>query len=140
MRYLPLFENFLKENPSDNKIIFVRTRKFDNRGATNKLPYEGIQCWVIYENDYDKYIDELELWGGRKRDVEIVNPDGYDVYALNYPQTHKYVMGETETIPKLEIFDKTKHVLKFTKNEPKHLPEYISDLASGRLCYQIILK
>lgn len=37
---------------------------------------------MIYENDLDKYIEELELWGGKKKNVEIINPSGYDIFAL----------------------------------------------------------
>ena len=62
---------FLNESINDDNIIFVRTKNFDNTGAFNKLPYDGIQCWAIYENDLVKYIDELELWGGKKKNVEI---------------------------------------------------------------------
>lgn len=133
------FEQFVNENITNDKIIFVRTRNFDNQGTTKKLPYEGIQCWAIYEDDFGKYVDELELSGGRRKNVEIINPAEFDVYALNYRKAHKYVMGQTEEIPQLEPFDETKHILKFNKTEPKHMLEYASDLLNGVLCYQIIL-
>jgi hypothetical protein len=71
--HIDKFKDFiLKENINDDKIIFVRTKNFDNTGTLNKLPYDGIQCWAIYENDLDKYIEELELWGGKKKNVEII--------------------------------------------------------------------
>ena len=75
---------FLNESINDDNIIFVRTKNFDNTGTLNKLPYDGIQCWAIYENDLDKYIVELELWGGKKKNVEIINPSGHDIFALNF--------------------------------------------------------
>jgi len=70
MKYLKYF----KESKSD--IIFVRTNSFDNSGTINKLPYSGIQCFAIHQNDLDKYIKELELWGGNSSDVEVVDSTG----------------------------------------------------------------
>jgi glycosyltransferase involved in cell wall biosynthesis len=63
-----LIENIINEylyenNENSKEIVFVRTKKFNNKGTINKLPYNGIQCWAIYENDLEKYIKELELWG-----------------------------------------------------------------------------
>lgn len=125
---------FLNENVQKNDIIFVRTKKFNNTGTINKLPYNGIHCWTIYRNDLQKYIDELELWGGKKKDVEIIDSNNYSIFALDYPQTHKYVMGEIDNLPKLEPFDVQKHILKFKKQGKKCMLEYLSDMK-----YQIIL-
>jgi hypothetical protein len=125
---------FLNENVQKNDIIFVRTKNFDNTGTINKLPYNGIQCWAIYENDLQKYIDELELWGGKNKDVEIIDSNGYRIFALNYPQTHKYVMGEIDELLELEPFDVQKHILRFKKQGEKSMLEYVSDMK-----YQIIL-
>jgi hypothetical protein len=127
-----------KENNDD--IIFVRTKNFDNTGTFNKLPYNGIQCWAIYEKDLDKYIQELELWGGKKKNVEIINPIGYDIFALDYPMAHKYVMGESDEIPKPIPFNKNKHTMKFIKQNEKSILEYISELGMRKKCYQILLK
>ena len=133
------FKHFVNEKINDGKIIFVRTKNFDNSGTVNKLPYEGIQCWAIYEGDLDKYIEELELWGGRKKNVEVINPNGFNIYALNYPEAHKYVMGETDNVPELEPFNETKHRMKYIKQGEKSMLEYASELGLNKLCYQIIL-
>ena len=131
---------FLNESVNDDNIIFVRTKNFDNTGTLNKLPYDGIQSWCIYENDLSKYIEELELWGGKKKNVEIINPSGYDIFALNYPMVHKYVMGETDEIPELIQFNKNIHVMRYIKQSGKSMLEYVSELGMGKMCYQILLK
>jgi hypothetical protein len=123
-----------EDTNDDNNIIFVRTTKFDNTGAVNKLPYDGIHCWAIRKKDFEKYINELELWGGRRKDVEIINPNGYDIFALEYPKTHNYVMGQTDKIPKLEKFNKEKHILSFIKQDKNSMLPYISDMK-----YQVLL-
>jgi hypothetical protein len=134
MKQMKNFKQFVNESVNDEKIIFVRTKNFNNSGTVNKLPYEGIQCWAIYETDLDKYIEELELWGGNKKNVEIINPIGFSIYALNYTEAHKYVMGEISNPPKLEKFDDVKHRLNFIKQGGKSMLAYASDLS-----YQIIL-
>lgn len=139
MKIRTVIQNILTEQIDNGNVIFVRTKNFDNSGTANKLPYEGIQCWAIYEEDLDKYIQELEIWGGKRKNVEILNPNGFTINALNYLEAHKYVMGETEEVPKLEPFDKNKHRLKFIKQGGKSMLEYASELALGKLCYQIIL-
>lgn len=131
---------YLNESVNDDNIISVRTKNFDNTGTLNKLPYDGIQCWCIYENDLSKYIEELELWGGKKKNVEIINPSGYDIFALNYPMVHKYVMGETDEIPELIQFNKNIHVMRYIKQSGKSMLEYVSELGMGKMCYQILLK
>lgn len=127
-------QEFLNENVQKNDIIFVRTKQFDNTGTNRELPYDGIQCWAIYENDLQKYIDELELWGGKQKDVEIIDLNDYKAFALDYPQTHKYVMGEIDELPKLEPFDVQKHILTFKKQGEKSMLEYTAVMK-----YQIIL-
>lgn len=127
MKHLKKFEN-------KNDIIFVRTENFDNKGAVNKLPYNGIHCWCIYKNDYKKYINELELWGGYEKNVKIIEPTN-EIYALDYYKAHKYVMGESSEIPELEIFNKYKHTMNFIKQDTKSMLEYIADMK-----YQIIMK
>ena len=117
-----------------NDCVFIRTNKFDNTGAVNKLPYNGIHCWCISENDIPKYIDELELWGGNKKDVKIVNPNNKDIYAIDYNQAHKYVMGELDNAPELEKFNEHKHKLRFIKQSGKSMLPYVADMK-----YQIIL-
>jgi hypothetical protein len=134
MRYIKLFEEF------NERIIFIRTKNFDNTGTIRKLPYDGIQCWCISEDDLDKYIEELELWGGNRNNVEIINPTGYDIYAINYPETHKYVMGEIDKLPELEMFDEKKHRMKYLERGVKSILKYVSELGANELCYQIILK
>jgi hypothetical protein len=134
-----LIENIINEylyenNENSKEIVFVRTKKFNNKGTINKLPYNGIQCWAIYENDLEKYIKELELWGGNKKDIELINSNGYEIFALDYTKAHKYVMGESDIIPKLEPFNKEKHILNFLKQGEKSLIEYVADMK-----YQIIL-
>lgn len=133
-------QEYLNEQKNNDKIIFVRTKNFDNTGTFNKLPYNGIQCWCIYEDDLGKYIEELEIWGGKRKNIEIINPSGYDVFALNYPMTHKYVMGETDEIPKLIPFNKKIHVMKFIKQNGKSILKYVSELGMSKMCYQILLK
>ena len=121
------------ETPEDD-YLFVRTDKFDNRGTFRKLPYDGIQCWFINKKDLPKYIEELELWGGNKKDIRIVEPTNKKIFAINYFDAHKYVMGESDKLPKLENFDEHKHRLKFIKQSGKSMLKYIGDMK-----YQIIL-
>lgn len=129
MKHLRLFEEY-----ENDKIIFVRTKKFNNSETIRKLPYEGIQCWAIYESDYGKYVEELELWGGYERDVEILDPLDKEIHAINYPMAHQYVMGEDDILPGLEVFDHNIHLTRFKKNEGKSMLEY-----SAQMNYQIIL-
>ena len=123
----------ISENNDD--YVFIRTEKFDNKGTVNKLPYEGIHCWFIKKNDIPKYTQELELWGGNEKDIRIVYSKGKEIYAINYPQAHKYVMGEIDEAPKLEPFNEHKHRLKFIKQGDKSMIPYVSDMK-----YQIILQ
>jgi hypothetical protein len=123
----------INENTKED-FVFIRTEKFDNTGTINKLPYDGIHCWYIKKTDISKYIEELELWGGNRKDVTIVNPDNKEVYAVDYDQAHKYVMGETNKIPKLQEFDENKHRLRFVKQVGKSMIPYVADKK-----YQIIL-
>ena len=116
------------------KYIFVRYDKFDNIGTLRKLPYKGIQCWCIYEDDLDKYITELELWGGDRKSITIMDGEGYDKYALDYTKTHNYVMGDNDVLPELEKFNPNKHIMRFIKQPKKSILEYVADMK-----YQIIL-
>jgi hypothetical protein len=133
MKYLKYF----KESKSD--IIFVRTNSFDNSGTINKLPYSGIQCFAIHQNDLDKYIKELELWGGNSSDVEVVDSTGLTPYALDYGKVHSWVMGDSDVLPELEVFNSSKHTMEFHRQGDKSMLEWISDLGLGRSCYQVIL-
>lgn len=126
-------------NESQRDIIFVRTSKFDNTGTTNKLPYGGIQCFAIYQNDLDKYRKELELWGGDSKDIQIVDNSGLVPYALDYNKCHQYVMGESGELPQPEPFNPDKHTMKFHRREGKSMLDWISDLGLGKECYQVIL-
>ena len=116
------------------KYIFVRYDKFDNIGTKRKLPYKGIQCWCIYEDDLDKYITELELWGGDRKSITIMDGEGYNEYALDYTKTHNYVMGDSDVLPELEKFNPNKHIMRFIKQPKKSILEYVADMK-----YQIIL-
>ncbi|MDD5070986.1 MAG: hypothetical protein PHV17_09695 [Candidatus Omnitrophica bacterium] len=133
------YKLFVKIYEKLDNIIFVRTKKFDNTGTQKELPYKGIHCFAIFLNDLEKYYDELELWGGNRKDVEILSNDNYNTYALDYKKAHKYVMGESTTLPDLELFDKTKHVMKFHKQDKKSMLKYASDLILNKQCYQILL-
>ena len=119
---------------TERNYIFVRTDDFDNTGTIRKLPYDGIHCWCIYEDDFDKYIEELELWGGSRKKVRIVDGDNYKKYAINYKMTHDYVMGDSDEIPELENFNPNKHIMKFIKQSKKSMLSYVADIR-----YQIIL-
>ena len=121
------YENFT------NKIIFVRFERFDNDSTVRELPYKGIHCWAIYEKDFDKYIKELELWGGNRKYVKILEPKD-KIYALNYKQSHKYVMGEDDKLPELETFNPDKHVMKFIKQTGKSMLEYCADMKYQIIC------
>ena len=114
--------------------IFVRTDNFDNTGTVRELPYEGIHCWCIYEDDFGKYVEQLELWGGNKKDVRVISGDGYEKYAINYEKAHSYVMGDSDNKPKLEKFNPHKHILKFVKQGKKSMLDYYTDLT-----FQILL-
>jgi hypothetical protein len=72
--------------------------------------------------------------GGNKKDIELINSNGYEIFALDYTKAHKYVMGESDIIPKLEPFNKEKHILNFLKQGEKSLIEYVAEMK-----YQIIL-
>jgi hypothetical protein len=123
----------LKEE-TRGKYIFVRYDKFSNRGTKRKLPYKGIQCWCIYEDDLDKYITELELWDGDRKYISIIDGEGYDKYALDYTKTHNYVMGNSDVLPELEKFNPNKHIMRFHKKPENFMLEYVADMK-----YQIIL-
>ncbi|MCX6822071.1 MAG: hypothetical protein NTW30_04820 [Candidatus Aenigmarchaeota archaeon] len=118
-----------------NEIIFVRTDKFNNSGTVRELPYKGIQCFAIYKSDFEKYIEQLELYGGNRKHVKIVDPSGFKIYALSYnDKADKYVFGKSDEVPELEPFNGQKHVLKFKKMPPKTIPTYYAEPY-----YQIIL-
>ncbi len=117
-----------------SEYIFVRYDNFDNSVTKRKLPYKGIQCWCIYEDDLDKYITELELWGGDRKSISIMDGEGYNKYALDYTKTHNYVMGDSDVLPELEKFNPNKHIMRFIKQPEKSMLEYIADMK-----YQIIL-
>ena len=117
-----------------SEYIFVRYDNFDNSGTKRKLPYKGIQCWCIYEDDLDKYITELELWGGNRYDVRIINGNEFNKYELDYTNTHNYVIGDSDVLPELEKFNPNKHIMRFIKQPEKSMLEYIGDMK-----YQIIL-
>ena len=119
---------------TERNYIFVRTDDFDNTGAIRKLPYDGIHCWCIYEDDFDKYIEELELWGGSRKKVRIVDGNNYKKYAINYKMAHDYVMGDSDKTPELEKFNPNEHIMKFIKQGKKSMLNYIADMK-----YQIIL-
>ena len=123
----------LREEVKD-KYIFVRTDDFDNTGTMRELPYDGIHCWCIYEKDLDKYIEELELWGGNRKKVKIVNGENYNKYAINYKMAHDYVMGESDKLPKLEKFNPDEHIMRFEKQKEKSMLDYVADMK-----YQILL-
>ena len=129
-----LIKKILKESTPNRNYIFVRTDKFDNTGTIRKFPYKGISCWCIYEDDYEKYVNELELWGGNEKDVRVVNPGDKEIFVIDYPLIHKYVMGESDVIPEPKPFDPNKHIMKFIKQPHKSMLEYISDMK-----YQILL-
>jgi hypothetical protein len=123
----------LKEE-TEQKYIFVRTDDFDNTGTMRELPYDGIHFWCIYEKDFDKYIEELELWGGNRKSVRIIDGDGYEKYAINYKVTHDFVMGYNDKVPKLEKFNPNKHIMNFIKQGKNSMLEYVADMK-----YQILL-
>ena len=133
MRLKQTIRKVLREE-LEQKYIFVRTDDFDNIGTVRELPYDGIHCWCIYEKDFDKYITELELWGGNENKVRIVDGDTYEKYAINYRMAHDYVMGNNDEIPKLEKFNPNKHIMSFIKQGQKSMLEYVADMK-----YQILL-
>jgi len=128
-----LIRRILKEEVGLN-YIFVRTDDFNNTGTIRELPYNGIQCWCIYEDDFDKYIEELELWGGNRKKVKVIDGDNYKKYAINYKMAHDYVMGNSDKIPELENFNPNEHIMKFIKQGKKSMLDYVADMK-----YQIIL-
>ena len=67
--------------------------------------------------------------------VEIIGPLDKEIYAIDYIHAHKYVMGEEDTVPELEIYDSNLHITMFKKNDHKSMLEY-----SALIKYQIILK
>jgi hypothetical protein len=134
---LSKYIKYFKESKDD--IIFVRTNKFDNTGTVNKLPYKGIQCFAINQNDLVKYKLELELWGGSESDVVVVDSTGLTPYALDYNKVHSWVMGESDILPDLLPFNSDIHTMNFTKMDSKSMLEWISDLGLGKSCYQVIL-
>jgi hypothetical protein len=116
-------------------IVFIRFDKFDNSGTVRSLPYDGIHCWCIYKEDIEKYITELEFWNGDRKLVRILNINKNDsIYAIDYKLAHNYVIGDSDIIPKLEVFDRKKHVMNFIKQDEKSMLKYISDMK-----YQILV-
>jgi len=124
-----MITTFNNYKDKSKKIIFIKYTKFDNSDTVNRIPF-GKSLWAIYENDLEKYISELELWGGKKEDVEIMSSEFTGVFfALDYKKTHKYIMGESSEKPKLEIFDNNKHILRFNKsNDSKSMLKYYADM------------
>jgi hypothetical protein len=118
MKYIITEEQIVNTYP-DN-ILFVKYKLFDNSQTERKLPYDGISAWAIRKIDLNKYIKLFDYikhqhpeLGGGSENLEIVNPSGKKIFALDYEKTNNYVLGESDEIPELEPFNPKKHKLEF---------------------------
>lgn len=118
MKYI-LTENQIKSSYPDN-ILFVKYKLWDNSQAKKKLPFPGISAWAIRKIDLNKFLrffdDIKKLYphmGGGSENIEIVNPSGKNIVALDYGVANKYVVGDSDEEPVEEKFDPKKHVVKF---------------------------
>ncbi len=110
-----------------NNILFFRNINYDNSGTVRHLPYKGIFCFAIYKKDIDKFYKMGWLWGVPKENIIDINPDGYNIFALNGYTVEYYVLGDSDRVPELEKFVPEKHCLKFEKQPNDHLVEYDTD-------------
>ena len=101
-------------------VLFVRYKLWDNSKTVKKLPYSGTSAWAVKKKDLNKLIgffDDIKLlyphMGGGSENLEIINPAGKKVIALDYKKSNDYVMGDSNEKPEIEQFDPNKHTLKF---------------------------
>ena len=118
MKYILTEEQIISNYP-DN-ILFVKYKLFDNSQTVRKLPYDGISAWAVRKIDLNKYKRLLDFikqhhpeLGGGSENIEIVNPSGKKIFALDYDKVDSYVLGDSDEIPELEKFEPNKHKLDF---------------------------
>lgn len=118
MKYI-LTENQITSSHPGN-VLFVKYKLWDNSQAQRKLPYPGISAWAIRKIDLKKllnFFDDIKRlypsMGGGSENIEIVNPSGKKVVALDYKKANKYVVGDSDEEPVEEKFDPQKHLVRF---------------------------
>lgn len=135
MNNIKIFEKFISDN-----VIFLRNVRYDNSTTKRKLPYMGIQCWAINENDIEYFYNQSYYTGrgstGDRKNYVEVNPIGFDIYALDFKQAHEYVMGLRPEPPVPELFDAIIHTLRFVACDPTHKNIYSHH---SELTYQIVM-
>jgi hypothetical protein len=118
MKYI-LTENQITSSHPGN-ILFVKYKLWDNSQAKRKLPFPGVSAWAIKKVDLKKllnFFDDIKKlypnMGGGSENIEIVNPSGKNIVALDYKMANRYVLGDSNEEPVEEKFDALKHTVNF---------------------------
>lgn len=90
-----------------NDVVFVKFQYFDNGKAVRELPYGGIHAWAVRKDDLDHfcdtYADGIPL-------IVTPSPEA-TIYALDYQDADRYVIGESDCVPELEAFEWRSHAV-----------------------------
>jgi hypothetical protein len=118
MKYILTEEQVISSYPGN--VLFVKYKLWDNSQAERELPYPGVSAWAIRKIDLKKYLNFFDYikqyhpsMGGGSENIEVVNPSGKKVIALDYNKANAYVTGDSDEKPEEEKFDPKKHVLRF---------------------------
>jgi hypothetical protein len=118
MKYI-LRENQITSSYPSN-VLFVKYKLWDNSQTKRKLPFPGASAWAVRKVDLKKllnFFDDIKTlyphMGGGSENIEILNPSGKNIVALDYGLANNYVLGDSDEEPVEEKFDPQKHTLKF---------------------------
>jgi hypothetical protein len=118
MKYI-LRENQITSSYPGN-VLFVKYKLWDNSQTKRKLPFPGASAWAVRKVDLKKllnFFDDIKTlyphMGGGSENIEILNPSGKNIVALDYGLANNYVLGDSDEEPAEEKFDPQKHTLKF---------------------------
>jgi hypothetical protein len=118
MKYI-LRENQITSSYPGN-VLFVKYKLWDNSQTKRKLPFSGASAWAVRKVDLKKllnFFDDIKTlypqMGGGSENIEILNPSGKNIVALDYGLANDYVVGDSDEEPVEEKFDPQKHTLKF---------------------------
>ena len=118
MKYI-LKENQITSSYPGN-VLFVKYKLWDNSQTKRKLSFPGASAWAVRKVDLKKllnFFDDIKTlypqMGGGSENIEILNPSGKNIVALDYGLANDYVVGDSDEEPVEEKFDPQKHTLKF---------------------------
>jgi hypothetical protein len=144
MKYIITEQQAISTGPGN--VVFVKYKLWDNSNAKRELPYPGVSAWAVKKKDLSKYLKYFDFikevhpeMGGGSENIEIVNPSGKSIYALDYKKSDAYVIGLSDEKPELEKFDPSKHTLGFNlfyQNPWNQRDKYYSPI----LNYQVLLQ